>query len=85
MADGRWWRPGTVSGATRALQCLWHEVRVDERTQYSFSKGWYRKKFDEARSQFPRASTPGGRGSDVTEACSLMAGARASRFAASLH
>eukprot|EP00966_Prymnesium_polylepis_P235213 5440264-Prymnesium_polylepis.1 len=25
MADGRWWRPGAVSGATRALWCLWHE------------------------------------------------------------
>eukprot|EP00966_Prymnesium_polylepis_P255840 5910865-Prymnesium_polylepis.1 len=25
-------RPGAVPGATRALQCLWHEVRVDERT-----------------------------------------------------
>eukprot|EP00966_Prymnesium_polylepis_P330365 7386022-Prymnesium_polylepis.1 len=20
----RWWRPGAVSGATRALRCLWH-------------------------------------------------------------
>eukprot|EP00966_Prymnesium_polylepis_P248851 5753661-Prymnesium_polylepis.1 len=24
MAD--WWRPGVVSGATRALRCLWHEA-----------------------------------------------------------
>ena len=32
MADGRWWRPGAVSGATRALRCLWHEICVDERT-----------------------------------------------------
>eukprot|EP00966_Prymnesium_polylepis_P304141 7026489-Prymnesium_polylepis.1 len=30
MADGRWWRPGAMSGATRALRCLW--IRVDERT-----------------------------------------------------
>ena len=31
---GQWpmMRPGAVSGATRALRCLWHEVRVDERT-----------------------------------------------------
>eukprot|EP00966_Prymnesium_polylepis_P152905 3532266-Prymnesium_polylepis.1 len=26
-------RPGEVSGATRALKCLWHEVRVGERTR----------------------------------------------------
>jgi hypothetical protein len=34
MAGGLWpmMRPGAVSGATRALRCLWHEVRVDERT-----------------------------------------------------
>eukprot|EP00966_Prymnesium_polylepis_P225071 5205706-Prymnesium_polylepis.1 len=25
VADGRWWRSGAVSGATRALRCLWHE------------------------------------------------------------
>eukprot|EP00966_Prymnesium_polylepis_P095076 2201390-Prymnesium_polylepis.2 len=33
-ARGLWpmMRPGAVSGATRALWCLWHEVRVDERT-----------------------------------------------------
>eukprot|EP00966_Prymnesium_polylepis_P042526 987985-Prymnesium_polylepis.1 len=35
MADGRWWRPGTVSGTTRALRCLWHEVRVGEKTTQS--------------------------------------------------
>eukprot|EP00966_Prymnesium_polylepis_P132583 3064918-Prymnesium_polylepis.1 len=25
-------RPAAVSGAMRALRCLWHGVRVDERT-----------------------------------------------------
>eukprot|EP00966_Prymnesium_polylepis_P140354 3242258-Prymnesium_polylepis.1 len=27
VADGRWWRPGAVSDVTRALRCLWHEIR----------------------------------------------------------
>jgi hypothetical protein len=32
LAYGLMMRPGAVSGATRALRCLWHEVRDDERS-----------------------------------------------------
>eukprot|EP00966_Prymnesium_polylepis_P239103 5530183-Prymnesium_polylepis.1 len=35
-------RPGAVSGATRALRCLWHKVRVDERAvNYVTGNGRY--------------------------------------------
>eukprot|EP00966_Prymnesium_polylepis_P240979 5573267-Prymnesium_polylepis.1 len=27
-------RPGPETDATRALRCLWHEIRVDERTRH---------------------------------------------------
>eukprot|EP00966_Prymnesium_polylepis_P121612 2810960-Prymnesium_polylepis.1 len=34
LGRGLWpmMRPGAMSGATRAMRCLWHEIRVDERT-----------------------------------------------------